>query len=116
MIDPVFKISSFLRAVVYASITIISGIVASSYYRAYIKEKPTWIIQSVIYLFASLFFSYLFFLLASITALIEGAGEKYKFIVSILFFTNLPVLFAIINFWNASISGDDKQKLKVDKN
>lgn len=104
MIDIYLHIMAFLRTFVYMLISLFSLLVFSSYHRAYCKDKPTWIIQSVVILFLSIAFSFLFYSIASIINLVEGVGLRYKIVVSLLTITNLPLLFSIINFWNASIN------------
>lgn len=104
MLEIYFSISALIRALVYTSICISSLLVFASYRKAYYKDKPTWIIQSVMYLFLVIAFSFLFYTLASIVNLVDGAGLRYRYVVSLLGIINLPLLLAIINFWNASLN------------
>lgn len=104
MLELYFHTTAFFSSIIYASICISSLLVFASYKKAYRKEKPTWIIQSVMLLFLSMGFSFLFFTLASLVNLIESVGIRYKMVVSLLTITNIPLLLAIINFWEASLN------------
>lgn len=104
MIEVYFHIMAFFSAIIYASICISSLLVFASYRKAYLKEKPTWIIQSVMLLFLAIGFSFLFYTIASLLNLIEGFGIRYRIIISLLGIINIPLLLAIINFWNASLN------------
>lgn len=55
-------------------------------------------------LFLSISFSFLFYTIASLVNLIEGTGIRYRIVVSLLSIINIPLLLAIINFWNASLN------------
>jgi hypothetical protein len=103
MLEEFFKLLALLRTFVYLSICLSSLLVASSYLKAYREVKPTWIIQSIMILFFSIAFSFLFFSLASIINFLDGASFRYKVVVSLLALANLPLLWAIINFWFACL-------------
>ncbi len=104
------QIVAFFEAVIYAAISLISLLIATSYFKAYQKEKPTWIIQSVIVLFACLFFSYFLFFLTAMAFFLEGASFKYTVLVNFLSIANLPLLIAILNFWYASTSNQGNKR------
>lgn len=110
MVEEGLRLLALLRTIIYFSISLVSALVASAYYRAYRKEKPTWIIRSVMTLFLALSFSFAFYTITSIINFIDGASLRYQITVSLLAFSNLPLLLAILNFWNASLNQKDKKK------
>jgi general stress protein CsbA len=115
MLEEVLRLLALIRTVVYISIALTSALIASAYYRAYKKEKPTWIIRAVMTLFLTLSFSFAFYTITSIINFLDGVSLRYRLVVSLLALTNIPLFLAIINFWGASISSKETNKLKRKK-
>ncbi|GIW70239.1 MAG: hypothetical protein KatS3mg101_0986 [Patescibacteria group bacterium] len=112
MLEEGLRLLALIRTVVYISISLSSALIASAYYRAYKKEKPTWIIKAVMTLFLTLSFSFSFYTITSIVNFLDGVSVRYRLVVSLLTFINIPLFLAIINFWRASISGKETNELE----
>lgn len=115
MLEEGLRLLALARTIVYISISLSSALIASAYYRAYKKEKPTWIIKSVMTLFLALSFSFAFYTISSIVNFIDGASLRYRLVVSLLVFSNIPLLLAILNFGGASISSKEVNELERNK-
>lgn len=110
MLEAFFFLMAFFRVFIYFSIASLSFLIFVSYKKAYCNEKATWIIQSVVYLFLALFFSFSVYTIAGLVNMIEGVGIRYRFLVSLIGFTNLPLFFALLNFFNASVYQNGKKE------
>lgn len=79
----------------------------------------TWVIRSIFNLHLAIAFSFFFYTIVALVYFLDGVSLKYQIFVSFLGLTNLPLLFAIIDFKNASTSdlkkNDEGYKLKKKK-